>query len=509
MLTCKKVIGMKENEIEFMKSVVDYYYSTIDSEHRGGNMSAVAAHFKITRAKVNKILITAGVIDSPLHQDIMNLKEEGYDTNDIALALGVSPATVKINIPYEKVIYNGVEKSSGAQYVESFRKREKIFLSKVVRKKTNIEHEAEAFFSNVENRKSFEELIKLFGLSNEIRKDDPIHLKPVFSPEEMKLFKMLPNTIVLHVELEANLKAVKKDAEIKHGNTISRDILVPYDIPLHNLHYVLNQAFGFTNSHLHEYTLFDKDLEWVTQNKVSRWKDLIGLIFKNPYRDEDLDFWDDDYNGGSPKKWMREKYTGPSYRKVYEESYSYIHDLMKNEQISQKTLDDLKYSFELNPFAINEAIPVGQILTVSGAKDYKSIHEYDEYMKESIEEASKYPKKSEASMPYIYPFVDKLCYEYDFGDSWNFVITCHDNVEYLGKRVKPSEIKDAIKHVLTLARPIVIAADGLPLIEDVGGVYGFINFLNGEGLYENKKESLSWAKGNEWPGEIGNLKSLL
>ena len=152
---------MKENEIEFMKSVVDYYYSTIDSEHREGNMSAVAAHFKITRAKVNKILITAGVIDSPLHQDIMNLKEEGYDTNDIAQALGVSPTTVKINIPYEKVIYNGVEKSSGAQYVESFRKREKIFLSKVVRKKTNIEHEAEAFFSNIENRKSFEELRNL------------------------------------------------------------------------------------------------------------------------------------------------------------------------------------------------------------------------------------------------------------------------------------------------------------------------------------------------------------
>ena len=75
---------MKENEIKFMNSVVDYYYSTIDSEHSEGNMSAVAEHFKITRAKVNKILITAGVIDSPLHQDIMKFKEEGYDISDIA-----------------------------------------------------------------------------------------------------------------------------------------------------------------------------------------------------------------------------------------------------------------------------------------------------------------------------------------------------------------------------------------------------------------------------------------
>ena len=70
---------MKENDNDFIKQVVDYYYSTIDGEHPQGNMSDVAEHFGITRAKVNKILISAGVIDSPLHQDIMMLKGEGYD----------------------------------------------------------------------------------------------------------------------------------------------------------------------------------------------------------------------------------------------------------------------------------------------------------------------------------------------------------------------------------------------------------------------------------------------
>ena len=500
---------MKENEIKFMNSVVDYYYSTIDSEHSEGNMSAVAEHFKITRAKVNKILITAGVIDSPLHQDIMKFKEEGYDISDIALALGVSTSTVKINIPYEKVIYNGEEKSSGAEYVESFRKREKVFLSKVVRKKTNLGIGTETIFKESEKSERFEEAIRQMGLSNKIRKDDPIHLNPLFTSEEIELFKISPNVIVLHIELDASLKGAKKETEIKYGNTISRDIIVPYNIPLHNLHYAINQAFGFTNSHLHEYTLFDEDLEWITQNKVSRWKDMVGLIFKNPYRDENLDFWDDDYESGSPKKWMRGKYTGPIYRKVYEESYFYIHDQIKDEDIFSKTLDDLKFSFELNPFALNETISVGQIFSTSGHKEYEGIEEYDGYMKKSIEQASVFSRKTEASIPFVYPFVEKLHYTYDFGDNWRFTITCHDNVEYLKKRVSPSGIKEAIKHVLTLARPIVIAADGLPLIEDVGGVYGFIDFLNGEGLYEDKKASLRWAKGNEWPGEIGNLKSIL
>ena len=98
---------MKDNDKAFLDKVVDFYCSTVDDSHPQGNMSEVAEHFGITRAKVNKILITAGVIDSPLHRDIMALKADGYDNDEIASALGVSSTTVKINIPYEKVIYNG------------------------------------------------------------------------------------------------------------------------------------------------------------------------------------------------------------------------------------------------------------------------------------------------------------------------------------------------------------------------------------------------------------------
>ena len=136
---------MKENNKPFIDQVAEFYYSTVDEAHPQGNMSAVADQFGITRAKVNKILITAGVIDSPLHKDIMELKAQGYETDDIAAALGVSAATVRINIPYEKVIYNGEEKSAGAVYVEEYRKREQIFLNSVVRKKTDREIEREIY----------------------------------------------------------------------------------------------------------------------------------------------------------------------------------------------------------------------------------------------------------------------------------------------------------------------------------------------------------------------------
>ena len=62
--------------------------------------------------------------------------------------------------------------------------------------------------------------------------------------------------MVLHVELIENVKEADRPlCGIKYGESISRDILVPFNLPLHNLHYVINQAFGFTNSHLHEFTL--------------------------------------------------------------------------------------------------------------------------------------------------------------------------------------------------------------------------------------------------------------
>ncbi len=518
---------MKENDNAFITQVVEFYYSTIDEAHPQGNMTAVADEFKITRAKVNKILITAGVIDSPLHQDIIALKKRGYDTDDIASALGVSAATVKINIPYEKVIYNGEEKSAGASYVEKFRKREKVFLKKVVRKKTNLEKEREAY-SGVSENAFMHDFMKSQGFFVNLEaKDDPIHLCPRFTDEEIKLFKLRINMMVLHIELDADLSDVKDLAEIKYESmlqpsldgkvyTISRDILVPSGIPLHNLHYAINQAFGFTNSHLHEYTLSDHDLKWITEEKVSKWKKYVGLLFKNPLREEDVDFWDDDYEGGSPKKWMRSKYTGPVYDKIFEESYPYAQEKMSDAKISSETIDGLKREFYLNPLALNEALPIDQVLSHDGQEEYKNIDEYNAYMDECFKDAADYPKQTQKSQPFLYSFAKTLNYSYDFGDGWSFTIKPLKNVEYLIKdgRITVDKIREAIKDVCTLARPVVIAADGLPLVEDVGGEYGYMEFLKGingqgSGLYENEKESLQWAKGNGWSEKIGNLKTLL
>lgn len=43
---------------------------------------------------------------------------------------------------------------------------------------------------------------------------------------------------------------MKRYGESLTGNSITRDILIPADMPLHNLHYAIQKLFGFQNSHL-------------------------------------------------------------------------------------------------------------------------------------------------------------------------------------------------------------------------------------------------------------------
>jgi len=486
---CKKYLiwrtAVNENDADFINEVADYYDSTIDEAHPKGNISAVAEHFGITRGKVNKILITAGTIDSPLHQDIMKLKNEGFDVNDIAQALGVSTATVKANMPYEKVIYNSTEKSAGAAYTEKYRKREKVFLDKLVRKPTDLE-----LFSR-ELCIDPGEHDHMAQIADNIP-DDTLHLNPAFTAEESKLFKISPDIGLIHIELQEDYSRERELVGLKYGNSVSRDLLVPLNLPLHNLHYALNQAFGFTNSHLHRYELNRKDLQWVTDGKAGNWKKLIGIVFKDPLRDRDLDCWDDDYESGSPKKWMRSKYTGPYYRRAYEENYPSVRRNIRGRlKVNGKTIDDLKGLFE-DPFDVNEVVPVGQILDFYPEDGgYKSIQEYYEYTDECVEDAADFPDNDIRSQPYVYSFASELIYSYDFGNDWQFTIRPMTDISYLlkDKRVTMAQVKEAIRRVCILARPVLLAADGRNLIDDVDGIEGYLDFLKSlEGKDGNTKD---------------------
>ena len=50
-------------------------------------------------------------------------------------------------------------------------------------------------------------------------------------------------------------RMLKRYGESISGDSITRDILIPSDMPLHNLHYTIQRLFGWQNSHLRSFYL--------------------------------------------------------------------------------------------------------------------------------------------------------------------------------------------------------------------------------------------------------------
>ncbi len=65
----------------------------------------------------------------------------------------------------------------------------------------------------------------------------------------------------LHLELRSDYlsdyhkRMLRRYGESSTGESITRDILIPSDMPLHNLHYAMQKLFGWQNSHLRSFYL--------------------------------------------------------------------------------------------------------------------------------------------------------------------------------------------------------------------------------------------------------------
>lgn len=329
---------------------------------------------------------------------------------------------------------------------------------------------------------------------------------------------------ILKVKLlgaDDDFKKVMQRFGMSKSGDLFRKILVRGDMPLWSLHYVLTTAFGFLNEHLHRYELFDDDLSKVTESSTKVWFEQIGILFKSPTRDENDDFWADDYVKGSFKNWRRKKYTPPFVCK------SKFLSPLDSKRDFQEYIDRYNDEFQINRH--------GYILPREIANFDRKVFRFIDLPFEGIERMFDH-----------YPFtlletltIDELAktfkhikYCYDYGDGWEFDISFEEDCvsKYLDKE---------------LIRPMMLQADGLNLVEDVGGIGGYQDFLivmfnlkpihalgtdvetkyidiNGE-LYEfidtskdcylienydlNPKQLFRWASSLEWSKELPDIDS--
>ncbi len=561
------------------------------------SINDTANHFHLTRTKVTKILVTMGTYDSPLARDVQRLREQGFGVKLIAEKLGVSVGTVSSYIPYEDEIHGSEDASDHAKSMREYRAYERMQRKRQVQERKGqemMDNSRDDWRKDLDSKLSFtetasrrrritHEMVRESDIFKQAKaaleangiqlpelddKREELRAKENLTPDEALEIGRFPGAlsdrnvrdleeiygeelpyepsemIRLHLELLSRFDDDEK--EIMHqygamsGETISRDVLVSDDLPLYALHYVIQRAFGWQNSHVHHFYLDEVRAAEITES-VEQWMHQVGVIYRSPLMDESAEFWADDYERGSFKNWLRKKYTGPYVSQCWDEGliacradmeqvdlddeyyveygsfregdeaillrchpvngwngekydppeadedvYNFRVEVVKMRDLPVEILDWL---FDRSAFDILERLPIGQVLAVRDMHcedDFQDGDEPSTYQEmlddgtdEEIDNILENELDSPVEQPFVYSFTDELLYQYDFGDCWVIRITGSRNCADLvegGKITQDMLDKSNIKARVTY-RPVLIARDGEMLIDDVGGPSGMAEFI--------------------------------
>ena len=108
-----------------------------------------------------------------------------------------------------------------------------------------------------------------------------------------------------------DLRLLEQHAKAPKG-LIQREFLVPERMRLHNLHYALQQSFGWNNTRMHSFSLPRSAFDRLTNSHFTDWALLVGLYFRFPDAPPDSYYHGDIHpNDTNFRAWMRRRYCGP------------------------------------------------------------------------------------------------------------------------------------------------------------------------------------------------------
>lgn len=607
------------------------YIDIVEAYATCKSITKIAKKLKVSEERVRRTLITEGLWTSRTAAPIVRLFHEGKTVPEIAKELMISEKAVQSYIPYSRGMYGG-ERSDSAQRSGEYRDR--------MRKALN-EMNSEVVKEYIPEEKLPEIITnRIWRFEDEPLKENEIEKKPwekaknSVGGERRYVYQLrfdLTGGFFDGADEKCGLEEVEyvdflRLAKAKNG--ISRTVLVPGEMSLHAMHYMLLRLFGWQNEHLHRYAL-PKELfgELTDGERIGSWLELCGVLLRFPTGDNDDLYWDDDYEPNqSVKSWLRSKYKKSYAQRAVSESF--VSSLNKIKEVKERylklegartklspedTLRDLNHTviFEGDFNTLLERLRVCDLfishsesrnLTMGEWREKaaaermtafsdvqamfsdkrlkadldESMQELKEWrrFKSGVESALQFGRRVELEKqlgkkaeevlrdaneaipawaedafailddynPKIYPFLDTLYYLYDFGDDWCIKITCEkrfkrmdewdfpDKNGYIIARTmnhkdglgtfryfdeEENEIKgeerDRLAEVDVKKSPLCIASDGISLVEDPGGVYGFYEMLKtlaGDDS-EEKRSIKEWAKGLGWTGRISEPKNML
>ena len=549
----------------------DLYNRIIREYKKCGSVKQTALNVGTSLVRAQRVLITEGLWSSDTSDAVYELYVQGKTVQEIADELNVSVKTVQAYLPYSKGFYSSSNKSTEAKRSDRYRSR------------------------------------KAFAADNQINHSQTVEpnnmtakTTPICERVQDKRYRVSKLRLELIVDKKDRqlMNVLRKYAKVKEG--IVREILVPSEISLHKLNYAIQRAFGWQNSHLHQFSLPSKVFAELTGGKYDgeederysmqngsfmKWVDYCGTYFRFPTEDYDDLYWDDDYDGDvSIKSWFRRKYNGYNYYGGYcehfvcarKEADDFIQEYpivridpyytdpsardvpagqYINKLISETTVREVGVMFEMHLDSLLERLRLDEVLQVKGAPNvskkqletfvrkrnalYKAcLEKYIDLESGETASSSLLPWREDEER--VLPITDELIYRYDFGDGWGVKITCEeqyyfkDRLDDANGHYVPVSLDDQVwlnetrvynqrdEQIFGEERETIvdvgysrklrcIYSDGLNVLDDVGGIYGFADFLEElhEGEPEERESCKLWSSNMGWTGRDAKPKSVL
>lgn len=112
---------------DYMEIIAKEYSDSIkQGADSNKSFRAIAAEYNISRIKLRKLLITAGVYHSDISDRVNELFSAGKTVEEISKLTGLKKSSINSYLPYNKVLYNAKEKSVGADRVSKYRQRQRL-----------------------------------------------------------------------------------------------------------------------------------------------------------------------------------------------------------------------------------------------------------------------------------------------------------------------------------------------------------------------------------------------
>lgn len=253
-------------------------------------------------------------------------------------------------------------------------------------------------------------------------------------------------SVHLHFELkgeyltEYHKRMLKRYGESSTGEAICRDILIPSDMPLHNLHYTIQKLYGWQNSHLRSFHLPEEVYQKLTGSTIKGWSDLVGILFQPPSESEEDIFWDDDYEKGSISAWLKKKYIGPyfyggelEHPEAAKRDVQQLMDRFKMLEVKESFKDYMARTKNAGDEEIKTLHKAPLIeLTLEEMNSSIIIDSGTENLLERLEVSKILAGKDELlDEERLFPIAKEIIYTYDFGDNWTIIITKEDNCKDL------------------------------------------------------------------------------